>query len=95
MGLKSTESEEAGGLLEAEAGAELAGGGAEDAAAECGIEGAEAVDFDGQGGFSGGGADGTASAADGFAGKDELGEEAGELGLPARFFFAGQFSKVG
>ena len=47
MGLKSTEGEEAGGLLEAEAGAQLAGSGAEDAAAKGRFEGAEAVDFDG------------------------------------------------
>jgi hypothetical protein len=40
---KSTEGEEAGGLVEAEAGSELAGGGTEDAAAEGGVEGAEAV----------------------------------------------------
>ena len=40
---KSTEGEEAGGLVEAEAGPQLAGGGTEDAAAEGGVEGAEAV----------------------------------------------------
>ena len=49
VGLKSTEGEEAGGFFEAEAGAQLAGGGAKDAAAEGGVEGAKAVDFDGQG----------------------------------------------
>ena len=37
IGTKSTEGEEAGGLVEAEAGAELAGGGTEDAAAEGGV----------------------------------------------------------
>ena len=43
IGAKSTEGEEAGGLVEAEAGAQLAGGGSDDAAAEGGIEGTEAV----------------------------------------------------
>jgi hypothetical protein len=75
MGLKSTEGEEAGGLFKGEAGPELAGGGAEDAAAEGGVEGAEAVDFDGYGGVAGGGTDGTASAANGFAGENQLGQE--------------------
>jgi hypothetical protein len=46
-GDKSTEGEETGGFVEAEAGTELTGGGAEDAAAEGGVEGAEAVEFDG------------------------------------------------
>jgi hypothetical protein len=73
---KSTEGEEAGGLVEAEAGSELAGGGTEDAAAEGGVEGAEAVEFDGDGGLAGSGADGAASATDGFAGEQELGEDA-------------------
>ena len=88
VGLKSTEGEEAGGLLEAEARPQLAGCGAKDAAAESGIKGAKAVDFDGEGSFAGGGGDGTASTADGFAGEDELGEQARQLGLPAGFFFA-------
>jgi hypothetical protein len=73
---KSTEGEEAGGLVEAEAGAEVAGGGAEDAAAESGFEGAEAVEFDRDGGLAGCGADGSAAATDGFAGEEELGEDA-------------------
>ena len=94
-GAKAAEGEEAGGLVEAEAGAELAGGGAEDAAAEGGVEGAEAVEFDGDGGLAGGGADGAASASDGFAGEKELGEEAAEFGLPAGLFFAGEFGEVG
>jgi hypothetical protein len=68
VGGEAGEGEEAGGLLEAEAGAELAGGGAEDAAAERGIEGAEAVDLEGEGLLAGGGGDGAAAAADGFAG---------------------------
>jgi hypothetical protein len=67
--LESTESEEAGGFVEAETGAELAGGGAEDAAAKGGIEGAEAVELDGDGGFTGCSADGAAAATDGFAGE--------------------------
>ena len=74
--LESAEGEESGGLVEAEAGAELAGGGAEDAAAEGWVEGAETVEFDGYGGLAGGGADGAASSADGLAGEEELGEEA-------------------
>ncbi len=88
-GLKSTEGEEAGGLFEVEAGAELAGGGAEDAAAEGGVEGAEAVDFDGDGGLAGGGADGTASAADGFAGEQELGQEAAIVRLASGILLHG------
>ena len=38
IGLKSTEGEEAGGLVEAETRAKLAGGGADDSATECRIE---------------------------------------------------------
>jgi hypothetical protein len=75
--LKSAEGKEAGGLVEAETGAELACGGAEDAAAEGGIEGAEAIELDRDGGFAGGGADGAASTTDWFAWKEELGEDAG------------------
>jgi hypothetical protein len=77
VGPKSTEREEAGGFIEAEAGAELAGGGPEDTTAEGGVEGAEAVEFDGDGGLAWGGADGSATASDGLAGKEELGEDAG------------------
>jgi hypothetical protein len=44
--LESAEGEESGGLVEAEAGAELAGGSSEDSAPEGGIEGAEAVELD-------------------------------------------------
>jgi hypothetical protein len=40
---KSTEGEEAGGLVEAEAGSQLSCSGAEDAAAEGGVKGAETV----------------------------------------------------
>jgi len=95
IGSKSAESEEAGGFVEAEAGSELAGGGAEDAAAEGGIECAEAVEFDGDCGFTGGCADGSASPTDRFAGEEELGEEASEFGLPAGFFFAGKLREIG
>ncbi len=95
MGLESTEGEKAGGFIEAEAGAEVAGGGAEGATAEGGIEGAEAVDFYGHGGFAGSCADGTASATDGFSGEEELGQETGDFVSPAGFFFACQFSEVG
>jgi len=94
-GLEAAEGKEAGGLVEAEAGAELAGGGAEDSAAKGGVEGAEAVDFDGDGGFAGGCADGAASATDGLAGEQELGEEAAEFSLPAGFFFAGEVGEIG
>jgi hypothetical protein len=69
VGTKSTEGEEAGGLVEAEASSQLAGGSAENAAAEGGVEGAEAVEFDGDGGFAGCRADGAAASADGFAGE--------------------------
>ncbi len=73
---KSTEGEEAGGFVEAETGSELAGGGSEDATAEGGVEGAEAVEFDGDGGLTGSGADGAAASTDWFAGEQELGEDA-------------------
>jgi hypothetical protein len=76
MGEKSTEGEEAGGFVEAEAGAKLAGSGSEDAAAQGGVEGTEAVEFDGDCGVAGCGTDGAAAASDGFAGEQELGEDA-------------------
>jgi hypothetical protein len=96
-GGESAEGEEAGGVVEAEAGPELTGGGAEDAAARGGVKGAKAFELDGDGGLGvpGSGADGAAAAADGFAGEEELGEDAGELGLPAGLFFAGEFGEVG
>jgi hypothetical protein len=46
IGSKSTESEEAGGFVEAEASAELTGGGAQGTATKRGVEGAETVEFD-------------------------------------------------
>ena len=49
VGGEAAEGEEAGGFVEAEARAELAGGGAEDAAAESGVERAEAVELAGYG----------------------------------------------
>ena len=75
-GWKSTEGEEAGGFVEAEAGAQLAGGGSDDAATEGRVECAETVELDGDGGLAGSGADGAASATDGLAGEQELGEDA-------------------
>jgi hypothetical protein len=89
VGEKSTEGEESGGFVEAETGAELAGGGSEDAATEGGVEEAEAVKFDGDRGLAGSGADSAAAASDGLAGEEELREDAAEFGLPAGFFFAG------
>ena len=95
IGLEAAEGEEAGGLVEAEACAELTGGGSDDATAEGWVEGAETVEFDGDGGFARGGADGASSATNGFAGEKELGERAGEFGLPAGLFFAGELGEVG
>jgi hypothetical protein len=46
--LESAEGEQACGLLEREACAELPGGGAQDAAASRGVERAEAFDLDGK-----------------------------------------------
>jgi len=46
VGLESAEGEDAGGFVEAKAGSKLTGGGAEDAAPEGGVEGAETVEFD-------------------------------------------------
>jgi hypothetical protein len=45
--------------------------------------------------LTGGGADGAASATDGFAGQKKLGQDFAEFGLPAGFFFAGEFGEVG
>jgi hypothetical protein len=79
VGAETAEGEEAGGLVEGEAGAELAGSCAENSAAEGRIEGAEAVEFDGDGGLAWGGADSSATASDGFAREEELGEKAVEF----------------
>jgi hypothetical protein len=92
---EAAEGEQAGGFVEAEACAELAGCGAENAAAEGWVEGAKAFEFDGDNGLAWGGADGAASASDGLAGKEKLGKEAGEFGLPADLFFAGEFGEIG
>ena len=91
IGAEATEGEEARGFVEAETCAELAGGGAEDAAAKGWVEGAETVELDGDGGLGLArcSADCAASAADRFAGEKDLREETVELGLPAGFFFAG------
>ena len=69
VGTKSTESKEAGGLVEAEASPQLTGGCAQDAAAESGVEGAETVEFDGDGGLAWSGADGAASSTDRLTGE--------------------------
>jgi hypothetical protein len=95
VGAKSTKGEEAGGLVEAEAGPELAGGGTEETAAEGGVKDPKTVEFDGDGGFAGRGADGAASATDGLSGKKQLREDAVEFCLPAGLFFACQLGEVG
>src|SRR6185437_15845872 len=76
MGQKSTQGKEAGGLVEAEAGSQLAGGGAEDATAKGGVEGAEAVELDGHGGLAGGGTDRAASTANRLTGQKKLWKQA-------------------
>ena len=73
----------------------MTGGGAEDSTAKGGVEGAEAFELNGDGGFVGRGADSAATASNGFAGEKKLREEAVELGLPASLFFAGQLGEVG
>ena len=94
VGSKSTEGEEAGGLVEGKSGSKLTGGSSEDAATEGRVEGAETVEFDGDGGIAWGGADGAASATDWFPREKELGEDAVEFGLPAGLFFAGELGEV-
>jgi hypothetical protein len=93
---ESAQGQEALGLVEAEACAEVTGGGAEDSTAKGGVEGAEAFELDGDGGLrlARSGADGAATAADGFAWEKKLGKEAVELGLPAGLLFAGQLGEV-
>lgn len=76
-GEKAAKCEQPGGFVEAEAGAKLPGGGAENAAAEGRVEGAEAIEFDSYGGLAGGSADGAASAPDGFAGEQNLWKQTG------------------
>ena len=68
-GWKSTQGEQASSFVEAEACAEVAGCGADDAAAQGGVEGAETIEFYRDGGLAGRGADGAASAAYRFAGE--------------------------
>jgi hypothetical protein len=63
-------------LVEEKEGCQGAGGGSEDAAAEGGVEGAETVEFDGDGGLAGSCTDGAAAAADRFAGEQKLREDA-------------------
>ena len=88
MGLKATESEKSSSFFEVETGTQLAGGGADDSTAQGGIEGAEAIEFDGDRGCAESGTDGTPTAPDRFAGEKELGKEAAQLGVPTEFFFA-------
>ena len=90
-GTKSTQGKEAGGFVEAEAGSKLAGSSPEDATAKGWIEGAEAVEFDGDGGLAGRGADGAAAPTDRFSGQKKLRQDFAEFGLPAGLFFAGEF----
>jgi len=90
------EGEQAGGLVEGEARAELAGGSAHHAAAQGRVELAQAVDLEGDGvGFSGHGADRAPPSADWFAREEQLRQDAAELGVPARLVFAGQLGQVG
>ena len=89
------EGEQAVGLVKAEPGAKLAGSGAEDAAAERGVERAEAFDLKGERCLAGGGGVGPAAAADGLAGQDQVREDACEFGGPAGLFFAGDLGEVG
>jgi hypothetical protein len=69
QGPETAEGEQPGGLVEAETSAELTGRGAEDTAAQGRVEGAEAVEFDRDGGLAGSGADGAASASNRFPGE--------------------------
>ena len=94
-GEEAAEGEEAGGLVEADAGAEPAGGGAKDTAAGGGGEGAEAFDLESEALFAGAGGDGAAAAAGGLAGEQDLGEDAGKLGLPVGFLVACELGEVG
>lgn len=94
-GDESGQGEQTGGVVEAESEAELTGGGSEDAAAEGGVEGPETVELDGDGGSAGSGGDGAAPSANGFSGEEDLGEDAGELGLPAGFFVTGELGEIG
>jgi hypothetical protein len=92
---KSAKGKEARGLVEAQAHAELTGGGPDDPAAGGGVEGPDTGELDRDGGFAGDGGDGSAATAGGQAGEEELREEVVELGLPTGFFFAGKLSEVG
>jgi hypothetical protein len=92
---ESGKGQEAGGVVEAEPEAELTGGGPEDAAAESGVEPAKTVELDGDRRGAGSCGDRAASASDRLSRKKKLGEHASELGLPAGFFFAGEFSEIG
>ncbi len=93
-GLADSKRQQAGGLVEVEGGAELAGGGAEESADERGVEGAEAVEFDGERALTGQGGAGSAAAADGSAGEQEAGKDAVDFLLPVRLFVAGDGGRV-
>ncbi len=91
---ETAEGEEPRCLREADASAELAGGGTEDAAPKTGVKWPEALDFEGEGGLSGRGCNGATTAANRFAGKQELREDAAELRLPTGLILAGEFGQV-
>ena len=74
--------------------AELTGGGADDAAAECRVEGAEAVELYCKRRATRRRGVGAAAAADGGAWEEDLGEQAGEFDGPAKLFFAGKLGEV-
>ncbi len=82
-GREAGEGEDADGVVEGEAEAELTGSGAEDAAAKGGIEGMEAVELEGEGASAGSGRVTAAAAPNGGSREDELGEELIDFGLPA------------
>ena len=73
----------------------MPGGGTEDAAAEAGIQGAEAFDLEGEAFLAGAGRDGSAAAADGLSGEEDLGKYAAEFGLPVELVVAGELGEVG
>ena len=92
---EAAKGKEARGFGEADAGSELPGGRAEDAPTEARVERAEAVDLEREAFWAGAGRDTSAAAADGFAGEQQLWEEAVELELPAGLIFAGELGQIG
>lgn len=93
--LWSDDGHEALGLLEVERRAELFGGGAEDAAAQCWSQRAQAFEFDAGFGFAGMRGNGAASTADGAAGKQQGGKQARDFRLPPALLVAGNEGEVG